>query len=70
LQPESIDILKKWLTERPGNDDVEKRLGQAEEIMSQAGDFDHIVVNYQDRLPETIQTVANLVRTYQQQIVN
>ena len=64
IRPTSIEQLRKQLvhrgTETP--DQLELRLKNAEIEMAAAPEYDHVVVNEDGKLDETVRTVADIVR--------
>ncbi|MCX8126445.1 MAG: guanylate kinase [Dehalococcoidia bacterium] len=63
LMPPSIEDLKQRLSSRnsESSSDRERRLAKVEEEVSTLPMFDYVVVNYQDRLNETIEKIAAIV---------
>ena len=64
VQPPSVEVLAQRLRSR-GTDDadsLEKRLGKAENEMTHAPQFDHILVN--DSLEQALQNAETLVRDF------
>ena len=62
--PDSLESLRTRLERRRGKDDIEKRLSQASDKISQAGDFDHRVINKEGLLHEAIKEVRVLLETH------
>ena len=64
IQPPSLEVLRRWLvgrgTETP--EALELRMRNAEIEMAAAPEYDHVVVNEEDRLDETARRVAEIVR--------
>lgn len=64
LQPESLDVLRGWLsgrgTETP--EAFELRMKNAEIEMAAAPEYDHVVVNEDGKLDETVEQVAAIIR--------
>ncbi len=64
IQPQSLDQLRKQLarrgTETPEQVDV--RMRNAEVEMAAAPEYDHIVINEDGKLDETVRTVAEIIR--------
>jgi guanylate kinase len=64
IQPESLDQLRKQLvgrgTETP--ESLELRMKNAEIEMAAAPEYDHVVVNEDGKLDETVREVAEIVR--------
>jgi guanylate kinase len=64
IQPTSLEVLRRWLvgrgTETPESLDV--RMRNAEIEMAAAPEYDHIVVNEEGKLDETVRKVAEIVR--------
>ena len=60
----SLDILRQRLTERNTDSaaDLEERIGKAEEELSYASRFDHILVN--DKLPDALVRAEELLATF------
>lgn len=64
LQPPSLAVLRRWLvgrgTETP--ESLEVRMRNAEIEMAAAPEYDHVVVNEEGRLDETVRKVAEIIR--------
>ncbi len=65
ILPESINDIKQRLAERPVSDTIKKkRLVTAEEEIAQSKDFDYQIVNYNDKVEQTITKIANILKHY------
>ena len=64
LQPPSLEQLRKQLVGRGTETDeqVELRMKNAEIEMAAAPEYDHVVVNEDGKLDETVRTVAEIIR--------
>lgn len=64
LQPESLEVLRRWLsgrgTETP--EAFELRMKNAEIEMAAAPEYDHVVVNEDGKLDKTVEQVAAIIR--------
>ena len=63
LAPPDLRELKRRLTERMTErpESLDARLRTAEAEMGQAGRFDHVVVNHQDRLDDAVEEIGAIV---------
>ena len=65
ILPEDIEDIRQRLAERPMPEDTKKkRLVTAEEEIAQSKDFDYQIVNYNGKVEETIEKIANILKHY------
>lgn len=62
LQPESLEALAERRKRRGMTDEeIARRAADAEEELRRAGDFDHVVINREGRLDDTVLEVAEVI---------
>ncbi len=65
ISPESLDQIKERLERRNlAPEDFQKRLQAAEECLAGKDTFDHIIINRENRLEQTVSEVVRLIQTY------
>jgi guanylate kinase len=69
IQPESLGLLRRWLTARgtESPESLELRLRNAEVEMAAAPEYDHVVINRDGKLDETVREIAAIIKKEAQQ---
>jgi guanylate kinase len=64
IQPESLELLRRWLTARgtESPESLELRLRNAEVEMAAVPEYDHVVINRDGKLDETAREVAAIIK--------
>ncbi len=63
--PEHIDDIKERINARPVDEEIKKkRIVAAEEEIAQSKDFDYQIINYNNKVEETITKIANILKHY------
>ena len=64
IMPPSVEALRRRLQQRgtETTEERELRLGNAEIEMAAAPEYDYVVVNEDDRVDETVQKIAEIIR--------
>ncbi len=63
IQPESMEVLRKWLTARHKDtaEDIKLRLHNAQGELARALEYDYRVVNRDGRIQETVQEIQRII---------
>ncbi|MSU75021.1 MAG: guanylate kinase [Candidatus Magasanikbacteria bacterium] len=66
LLPESLNVLRHRIEKRGGvsETDLKERLAIAEKEIAASGDYDYRIVNAEDKLDETIEKIAEIIKSH------
>ena len=70
IQPESMEVLRKWLTARRKDtaEEIELRLHNAQGELARAVEYDYRVTNHDGRIQETITEIQRIIERAAQKL--